>query len=213
MGIISDLSIMFPKKNDPSRHQKLFSDFKNLLIKLNMRNNIGLKVYKDPLYNGIAGNEKYILISDSLVRLYDQNPAAVRCMMAHELTHVKYRDFGLYKAMIGFGVAFGVNYCRAINLLMEIRAEVEAYRINQFTSEEFKVIHNTFKQHNTNSKKIKSYEVGYPDRDSTVELCIKHKKFSSALIDELLMDFCMNMNVENSEKLIKNVKKKFIIAS
>ncbi|GGA05217.1 hypothetical protein GCM10008018_59120 [Paenibacillus marchantiophytorum] len=170
---------------------------------------IELKIYFDRVYNGVAGNKKYIIISNSLLKLYESNPQAVRCMIVHELTHIKYRDFALSKMINTFGIAFSSNYSRAISLLMEIRAEVESFRINEFTEEEFTNIHTLFNKQNKNPSKLNSYKVGYPSRDLTIAMCIKHKAFTTELINDILNDFCDVMKIKKKRKLVERVKSKF----
>lgn len=193
-------------------HPALYQEFRNLLTAAGINRKVKLVPYPDPDndYNGKAYSKKRILISTALLDVYNKAPSITRCMLAHEIAHLKFGDVGCKIIRENFMIDWnGNNISRALTLLREMRAEIEAPIIAGLTQRRHKRIQLIYKKNNDGRSKEETFTRGYPSRDLITYYAAKYNNLSAQAVDELLNDFCNVMNITDRVEFIGKVKKKF----
>ncbi|WP_336788313.1 M48 family metalloprotease [Paenibacillus sp. MMO-177] len=128
-------------------HPSLYQEFRNLLKVAGINRKIKLVPYPDDNYNGKAFSNNRILISTALLDVYNKAPSITRCMLAHEIAHLKFGDVGFKILRENFMIDWnGNNISRTLTLLREMRAEIEAPIIAGLTQRRHKKIQLIYKK-------------------------------------------------------------------
>jgi ABC-type ATPase with predicted acetyltransferase domain len=142
----------------------------------------------------------FIELTSATANQIEENCNAIRLIIAHELIHVKYRDFGLGRAIMDFRHNLIDN---ARILLVECRADIEGAYYSKVDKSQIFDSFMYIKEFNKDKPFV--YYNGYPSREKRSYYATKYTSLTEEAKEEILGDYCKYYDIENVAEFIKKI--------
>ncbi|WP_414854256.1 hypothetical protein [Brevibacillus sp. IT-7CA2] len=158
-----------------------------------------------------------IKFTTAVIEDYIEQPYVLRFFAAHELVHIKYKEYGFLQALkstwASYSSAFGIKgplrKGNAQILLSEMRANLEGASYAKLTPIELIMSQDAVQERNNDSVRPKSYNVGYPDREMIKEYAHRYQQLTETVAYDILLEYCTQLKIRNHEQFIKKAISKF----
>lgn len=181
------------KRLNKIKYKELYEYVEGLCKAMGIHKKVGMKITDSKFMTGLVYCSNYIELTKPLINIYDSKPFVVKLIIAHELVHLKYKDYGIKRA---WWTILLTSKCCVKILLQESRADIEGASYSGLTNEEIHEAHMIMKNYNKELYKSYEYKFGYASRDKRSYYSRKYKQLNDEAIIEIITDYC------NSKKII-----------